>query len=91
MGASGARKCAPEMLPGAPAAGTRGARVTRPSVTGRAMVGPPHCDAMCGLCATCPEGPLRGAAAAPNSRKLYDREQAAQAVNELNSSHELRR
>ena len=78
------------MLPGAPAAGTRGARVTRPSVTGRAMVGPPHCDAMCGLCATCPEGPLRGAAAAQHSRKLYDREQAAEAVNKLNSTDVLR-
>ena len=43
------------------------------------------------LCAICPEGPLRGAAAAQHSRNLYDREQAAQAVNKLNSSDELRR
>ena len=42
MGASGVRKGAPEMLPGAATAGTRGARVTRPSVTGRATIGPPH-------------------------------------------------
>ena len=48
-------------------------------------------DARCVAGPTCPEGPLRGAAAAPNSRKLYDREQAAQAVNKLNSSDELRR
>ena len=65
--------------------------MTRPSVTGRATIGPPRRDAMCGLCAICPEGPLRGAAAAQHSRKLYDREQAAQAVNKLNSSDELRR
>ena len=83
----------PEMLPGAPTAGTRGGRVTRPSVTGRATIEPPRQRRTMRDRRDLPRGApsVRGAAAAPNSRKLYDREQTAQAVNKLNSSDELRR